>query len=99
MRRKMKVYTCSPVNMDSQKMSSSSELFWILQISGRVQGTFFRMRRISSVLINCCRIALINGEKLHYITSKYLRKILANPNFNKNRKYDARHPYKKYCYK
>uniref|UniRef100_A0A0A9CJ78 Uncharacterized protein n=1 Tax=Arundo donax TaxID=35708 RepID=A0A0A9CJ78_ARUDO len=42
--------------MGSWNISSSSEPFSIIHISERVHGAFFRMRRISSILINCCRI-------------------------------------------
>lgn len=44
--------------MGSWNISSSSEPFSIIHISERVHGAFLRMRRISSVLINCCRIVL-----------------------------------------
>jgi len=48
----------SPVNTGSLKISSSKDCLWIVKISVRVQGAFFRKRRMSSVLVNCWRIVL-----------------------------------------
>lgn len=51
--------------MGSLKISSSRNCLRIIDISGKVQGAFLRMRRKSSVLINCCRIIL--KEKYNHI--------------------------------
>jgi hypothetical protein len=50
-------------NMGSRNISSSREPFSIIHISERVHGAFLRMRLISSVLINCCRIILEKGRE------------------------------------